>query len=497
MTKFMSTSESFFDYNFLPSTVVKDNSNDVQDDASDSEYEELHQQIYFEKRRRLKPLADKFSQWRRNIRNAVGRLRDARGTSEDGSRPTSAMSYNSSYSGGRSSPGLEVIDFIDDNYLSLRRRVHVYHHHLRRVFAHLNNALKRGPPLGGRLDALKSTFKVGAVDQFPEEALAKCFSDFCLDLTNEGQLALSLRDSSNAFSASATLRQSLVKTARSGFLAPLTEFLTRDWREICVKDKSLTQLAKRIQKAKIEAKLSQAEINGMMSQFAIRREDVVSNFEYILRSEIPLTKRLINLIEAYKAYYFENARVFHELETALRTHLGQPPPERLWLYEAEKETEAEESAPEIPLTSKNDAPVKESDEAEKIVPDRSISNNGGHVPSLGNGDGAMTMGHLLLSGGGDGASAKKTVWESRNLAPIAGSTTAYCPSARAYGFVRTAYSGSGAEDLNLAVGDLVYLDTKLEDAETKRLWASGEVAVGCEKRAGLFPLDVVEVILDL
>jgi len=506
----MSNSETFFEYDFAPYAVVGDNPNGIQDNDSDSDCEELHHQIYFEKRKRLKPLTDKLSQWRRNIRNTVGRLRDMRGSSDESSRANSAMSFNSS---NRSSQALEVIDFIDDDYLALRRRVRVYHHHLCKVFAHLNSALKRGPPLGGRLDALKSTFKTGAIDQFPEEALAKCFGDFCLDLTSDGQLAKSLRDSSDAFNASASLRQSLVKTARSGFLAPLTEFLTRDWKEICFKDKSLQQLAKKIQKSKIESKLSQVEINAMMSQFAVRREDVIGNFEYILRSEIPLTKRLINLMEAYKLYYFENTKIFNSLERSLRMYLGQPIPDKIWFDEGAREPE--EGRSEFPLaTTGNDSRGVDNIETEAAAPEPEPPTLKEPVPSeeaganrvnrLGNGDGSgLTLGNLLLNAGNDGSSAKKSIWDSKNLKPIAEAKSGmfdYRSTARAYGFVRTAFSASGGDELNLAVGDLVYLDTKLEHAETKRIWICGEVSGGgggCEKRAGLFPLDALEVIIDL
>ena len=81
--------------------------------------------------------------------------------------------------------------------------------------------------------------------------------------------------------------------------------------------------------------------------------------------------------------------------------------------------------------------------------------------------------------------------------PEAPAPSGYRSAARAYGFVRTAYRASGGDELNLAVGDLVFLDAKLEHAETKRIWVCGEVSSGAEKRAGLFPLDTVEVIIDL
>ena len=71
------------------------------------------------------------------------------------------------------------------------------------------------------------------------------------------------------------------------------------------------------------------------------------------------------------------------------------------------------------------------------------------------------------------------------------------PSFRAYGFVRSAYAASGPEELDLVVGDLVYLDTKLRHEETQQVWVCGEVSAGIRRRAGLFPLAIVEVILDL
>jgi len=161
--------------------------------------------------------------------------------------------------------------------------------------------------------------------------------------------------------------------------------------------------------------------------------------------------------------------------------------------------------PETPLTLTETAEPEDKNKGFEETAMESTSFNdgkgGGQVTKLGNGDASgLTMGHLLLSASGDATSAKKSVWESRNLRLITGPNSAFSDhqtAARAYGFVKTAYSATGGDELNLAVGDLVYLDTKLEHAETKKIWICGEVSVGCEKRAGLFPLDVVEVIIDL
>jgi len=511
MTDHSSNTESFFDYDFYQGRV---NEGQHYQDETESDYDELNQhQIYFEKRKPLKPLTEKLRKWRKNIRSSVGRLRELRGSSasEDGSRPTSALSINSSSLGGsgRSSPMLEVVDFIDDEYLAIRRRVCLYHLHLRRVFEHLDNALKRGPPLAGRLDALKTTFKSGPVGLFPEEELAKCLSDFCLDLANDGKLALSLRDASDAFNSSACHRQALVKTARGGFLAPLTEFLSRDWKEICTKDKSLRQLAKKIQKAKTEGKHSQTEINELMARFTVRRRDVVTNFNYILKSEIPLTKRLINLVEAYKIYHFENTKVFNELERSLRVHLGQTPPEIITfggdqvdetasLPETDSSSSAAiESQPQTDATEKEVAkPTSNELEGDREEGKREMIGDSGGTP------GGVTLANLSLTGGGDlnSFAAKQFLWKEKNLKPIPKSTPSlpgYRAASRAYGFVRSDYSASGGDELSLSVGDCVYLDAKLQHEETKEIWVCGEVSSGLDRKSGIFPLSVVEIIIDL
>ena len=88
----------------------------------------------------------------------------------------------------------------------------------------------------------------------------------------------------------------------------------------------------------------------MMAQFSVRREDVISNFEYILRSEIPLTKRLINLMEAYKIYYLENTKIFNGLDRSLRMHLGQPMPEKIWVGAGRTRGVLDEGHPGRPWT---------------------------------------------------------------------------------------------------------------------------------------------------
>jgi len=500
MTRSTAYADSFFDHQFQSSLAAKDA---ARGDESDWDYEDLANQFSYKGRN---PLVRKLGQWRQNIRSAMVRLRDGRGGSEGDSRPNSALSNNSSLGSGRSSPALEVVDFIDDDYLSLRRRVRLFHHHLCRVFNHLDGALKRGPPLAGRLDAFKTTFKSGPVSQFPEEAVANSFSEFCLDLTTSGKLAMSLRDSSNAFHSSASLRQDLVVTARSVFLAPLTEFLSKDWREICAKDKELRQLAKRIQKEKVDGKLAQSEIGALMAQFTAQRQDVLDHFDHILGSEIPLTKRLINLVEAYRVYHYHNTKLFHELETALRAHLGQDPPDQI--------SSIEECHPGVDtrnLDSTASVQIEENGNSvgEEQVTNTNLANEQSESsPSIRGGPremGGAPLSGLGMCGAGDvpasDSAAQQAIWKTRKLQPIqkfppplAGYSR---PSYRAYGFVRSAYAAAGPEELDLVVGDLVFLDTKLRHEETEQVWVCGEVSDGLRRRAGLFPLSVVEVIIDL
>jgi len=484
---------SFFNCNFQ--AVSKEFvDKDVYQDKS-----EIELKFNTPKGRKLGAFVERLRKWNKNIRQNARKLKG--GSDEDDSRPNSALSYNSSASGERSSPTLEVIDFIDDEYLSLRRRVRIFHRHLAKIYAHLDGALKRGPPLAGRLDALKTTFAAnGVVGRFPEEAVAKSLERFRIDLLTDmegkesnGKLTASLRDTSIAFATSAGLRQILVKEARVGFLAPLTEFLTKDWKEICIKDKALHDLAKKIQKNKIEGKLNQAEINALMSEFTVRRREVVENFDYILRSEIPLTKRLVNLMEAYKAYYFENTKIYNELERELRMRLGLEPPEKITFGElsstscmdAVTASQAEFSQVNLPGTvvSQEESGANETEE---------VLNARTTIPGLGDGDGSQALSSGSLTE--NVPTEKVSLWESRNLVPV--KTPAYYRSTRAYGFCNQAFEASAEGDISLEVGDLVYMDSKLKDEKTEEIWICGEVA-GARPRAGLFPMSIVQIIIDI
>jgi len=213
-------------------------------------------------------------------------------------------------------------EILGSEFLSAREQVDRHRLHLRRISSAIGMNLRRGPRIGGRIDALRETFQGRKLGEASDRRLAKRFAKFAKYSGNPAAEAI-LKDTGKCFERSAEVVDELEDEILSQFLHPLKTFMKSDAKMLKPKEKKLEKLAGKIVTARGEGVMPQASFDELSLRFANHKDELLESYSCILDREDEQTKRLAEIASAYTAFNHDNYVVFNATLETLKQSLDQ------------------------------------------------------------------------------------------------------------------------------------------------------------------------------
>jgi len=207
-------------------------------------------------------------------------------------------------------------------FVVARDAVFRYRLHLKRVSSAVDQSLRRGPRIGGRLDSLKTTFKGRKLGQANDRRMAKSFAKFAEAVPNPAT-ETTLKDTGHCFGRSAEILDELESSILSQFSLPLKTFLETDAKSLMKREKNLLKLADKIVLAKSEGVITQRSFDDLHFRFTNKREELLRSYSVILEREDDQAERLADIAKAYTKYHDDNQLVFNAALDTLKRNLAQ------------------------------------------------------------------------------------------------------------------------------------------------------------------------------
>jgi len=213
-------------------------------------------------------------------------------------------------------------EILGADFVAARESVEKHRLHLGRISTAIEKNLRRGPRIGGRIDALRETFKGRKLGQANDRRLARRFAKFSKVSGNPAAEAI-LKDTGRCFERSSEVVDDLEDEILHQFLHPLKTFMESDSKTLRPKEKKLQKLADKIVLAKREGVMAQRDFDDLSQRFENIREELSESYSCILSREDEETKRLAEVAGAYTKFNRDNYVVYDAALDTLKQSLDQ------------------------------------------------------------------------------------------------------------------------------------------------------------------------------